>query len=207
MRIDFFFDFYSPFSYLASIRIGEVAKKHGATIVYHPVDNVVIKRNVGTSGAPNHSLPPKYRYLRIDLERWARLYNVPLTSPDHVSPASHAVVARIDRGFIIAQRNGNEQAYLRAAYDRLWGRNPDVSERTLAELAPIAGLEPDAFIAAVDSGEIRAAADREHQEAFKRGVFGVPTFIVGDQLFWGNDRIEMLDEYLGRHSGSGARAR
>ena len=205
MKIDFFFDFYSPFSYLGSLRIGEVAARHGATIVYHPVDNVVVKRNVGTGGAPNHSLPPKYHYLRIDLERWARRYNVALTSPDHVSPENHAIVVRIDRGFILAQRAGNEAAYMRVAYDRLWGASPDVSERTLAALAPLAGLEPAAFLAAVDSDEIRQAADREHQEALRRGVFGVPTFIADNQLFWGNDRLEMLDEYLAHHSSDGAR--
>jgi len=205
MKIDFFFDFYSPFSYLASLRIGEVAARHGATLVYHPVDNVVVKRNVGTGGAPNHSLPPKYRYLRIDLERWARRYNVTLTSPGHVSHETHGVVVRIDRGFILARRAGNEAVYLRTAYDLLWGASPDVSEQTLVALAPIAGLESAAFLAAVDSDEIRQAADREHQEALRRGVFGVPTFIADDQLFWGNDRLEMLDDYLAHCSSTGAR--
>jgi 2-hydroxychromene-2-carboxylate isomerase len=201
MQVDFFFDFFSPFSYLASARIGEVAKRHGAKLVYHPVDNVVIKRNVGTTGAPNHSIPPKYRYLRADLTRWARRYNVPLTTPDHVSPEKHSVFVQADRGFLVALRHGSPEAYLHTAYDRLWGANPDISEATLAALAPLAGLEPAAFIAAANSDEIRAAAEQEHQEAFRRGVFGVPTFIVDNELFWGNDRIEMLDEYLARREG------
>ncbi|MGH7907442.1 MAG: 2-hydroxychromene-2-carboxylate isomerase [Candidatus Binataceae bacterium] len=195
-KIDFYFDFFSPFSYLASFRIRELAERHRAPIIYHMVDNQVIKRGAGTTGPPNHSLPPKYRYLRIDLARWARRYGISLTSPESVAGVSHEVVGQIGRGFLVAKHRGTDTAYLRFAYDRLWGENPDVSEQTLRELAPVAGVEISEFMRAIDSAEILREADRENAGAQERGVFGVPTFIVNDQIFWGNDRIDMLDEYL-----------
>ncbi|MBF6569314.1 MAG: 2-hydroxychromene-2-carboxylate isomerase [Candidatus Binataceae bacterium] len=195
-QIHFYFDIFSPFSYLASVRLPEIAERHQATVVYHVVDNQVIKLNAGTTGRPNHSLPPKYRYLRADLARWARRYGVPLVSPDSVSHGDPEIPPRFGRGFIVAARHHQELPYLRAAFRRTWGEGFAMSETLLLELAPIAGLAADDFLKAIDSDEIRKAANREIAEASERGVFGVPTFIIDKQLFWGNDRLGMIEELL-----------
>jgi len=195
-EIDFYFDFFSPYSYLASVLIAPLAARNRANVVYHVVDNQVIKANAGTTGRPNHALPPKYRYLRADLARWARRYRVPLVSPESVAHMDPTIPPRIGRGFMVARRRDNELTYLRAAFQKIWGEGVEMNEAMLRELASHAGLSADAFIKAVDSEEIRREAEREIAEASERDVFGVPTFVVNGELFWGNDRLEMVEELL-----------
>jgi 2-hydroxychromene-2-carboxylate isomerase len=204
-QIDFYFDFFSPFSYLASLQIRELAAHHNASVAYHVVDNQVIKLSAGTTGRPNHALPPKYRYLRADLARWARRYGVPLISPESVSQMDHTIPPRIGRGFIVARRHGDGLAYLDAAYRKIWGEGLEMNEALLRDLASFAGLPAADFLKAVDSDEVRKQADREMAEASERGVFGVPSFIVDGELFWGNDRLDMLEEFL-RAASKGAGA-
>ncbi len=195
-QLHFYFDFFSPFSYLASLQVGELAARLGATVTYHVVDNQVIKLNAGTTGRPNHALPPKYRYLRADLARWARRYGVPLISPESVSHMDHTIPPRIGRGFLVAQRRGNGLAYLQAAYRKIWGEGLEMNEALLRDLAAFAGLPAGDFLKAIDSAEVRKEAEHEIAEASEHGVFGVPSFIVDGELFWGNDRLEMVDEFL-----------
>ncbi len=195
-QLHFYFDFFSPYSYLASVKVGEIAARNRAGVIYHVVDNQVIKLNAGTTGRPNHALPPKYRYLRADLARWARRYGVPLVSPESVSHMDHAIPPRIGRGFLVARRRDNELTYLRAAFQKVWGEGRPMNEAMLRELAAQAGLPADDFLKAIDSDEIRRESEREIAEASERGVFGVPSFIVGGELFWGNDRLDMGEEYL-----------
>jgi 2-hydroxychromene-2-carboxylate isomerase len=204
-QVHFYFDFFSPFSYLASLRIGDLAARHGATVVYHVVDNQVIKLNAGTTGRPNHALPPKYRYLRADLARWARRYGVPLISPESVSHMDPTIPPRIGRGFLVARRHRKELAYLSTAYRKVWGEAAEMNEALLRELAAVAGLPAADFLKAVDSDEIRKEAEREIAEASERGVFGVPSVIVNDELFWGNDRLDMVEDLL-RDASKGVRA-
>ena len=195
-QIHFYFDFFSPYSYLASTQMGPLAERTRADVVYHVVDNQVIKANAGTIGRPNHALPPKYRYLRADLARWSRRYGIPLVSPESVSQMDHTIPPRIGRGFLVAHRCQNELEYMRAAFQKIWGEGVEMNEALLRELAPQAGLAADAFIKAIDSDETIKESEREIAEASERGVFGVPTFIVNGELFWGNDRLEMLEEML-----------
>jgi 2-hydroxychromene-2-carboxylate isomerase len=195
-QLHFYFDFFSPYSYLASTQVGELAARNRAAVIYHVVDNQAIKLNAGTTGRPNHALPPKYRYLRADLARWARRYGVPLISPESVAQMDHAIPPRIGRGFLVARRRDNELRYLDAAFRKVWGEGQPMSEAMLRELAAPAGMPADDFLKAIDSDEIRKEADREIAEASERGVFGVPSFIVDGELFWGNDRLDMVEEYL-----------
>jgi 2-hydroxychromene-2-carboxylate isomerase len=195
-QVHFYFDFFSPYSYLASVQIGPLAVRNHASVVYHVVDNQVIKANAGTTGRPNHSLPPKYRYLRADLARWARRYGIPLVSPESVSHMDHTIPPRIGRGFIVAHRRDNELKYMRSAFQKIWGEGVQMNEAMLRELAGEAGLSAEVFIKAIDSDETRKEAEREIAEASERGVFGVPSFIANRELFWGNDRLDMLEEVL-----------
>jgi 2-hydroxychromene-2-carboxylate isomerase len=195
-QLHFYFDFFSPYSYLASVQVEEIAARNRARVIYHMVDNQVIKLNAGTTGRPNHALPPKYRYLRADLARWARRYGVPLVSPESVAQMDHAIPPRIGRGFLVARCRNNELKYLRAAFQKVWGEGSPMNEAMLRELAVHAGLPADDFLKAVDSNDVRKESEREIAEASERGVFGVPSFIVDSELFWGNDRLDMVEEYL-----------
>jgi 2-hydroxychromene-2-carboxylate isomerase len=128
-----------------------------------------------------------------DLQRWAKRYNVPFTMPRGLD------TTRLNRGVLWArtQSADAERRYFHAAYAAVWGRGGDPADPALLDsVAREAGLLTEGCQRGVDSEAIVQAYTRENQEAQARGVFGVPIFIVDDQMYWGNDRIEFLEEYL-----------
>jgi 2-hydroxychromene-2-carboxylate isomerase len=189
--VDFYMDFISPFAYLASFRLPELARRHGAAIVYHAIDLTAAKRAAGNTGPANREIPPKIRYLMQDLKRWAKRYGMPL-----VLPASFDATLA-NRGLPWAREKGREQAYIEKVWDAIWGKGGDPADLELLRSAvEAAGLPGDEFEAAVESDALKAAYEKENLEAQARGVFGVPIFIVDDEMFWGNDRLDFLEEHL-----------
>jgi 2-hydroxychromene-2-carboxylate isomerase len=191
--VDFYFDFMSPFGYLAAHRLPELAKAHHgrARFVCHPIDLVAARFKAGNTGPFNRDQPAKMKALLMDLERWAKRYGIPFAFPKGLDSK------RLNKGWLVAEQRGRGAAYLAAAYDAVWGRGGDPADGALhAEVAKACGLSPEELSAAIDSPEISAAYDRENEAAQARGVFGVPIFLVDDQIYWGNDRIEFLEEYL-----------
>lgn len=191
--VDFYFDFISPFAYLASTQLPKLARQHNVTFAFHPIDLFAAKRAAGNTGPSNREIPAKIKYLVADLQRWARRYDVPLGFPKGFD------TARLNRGYLWAHTQGAEAAdrYLRSAYAEVWVRSGDPADPALLRAAAAgAGLSADELVRGVDAQPIVQAYDTENQAAQARGVFGVPIFIVDEQMFWGNDRIMFLEEYL-----------
>lgn len=191
--VDFYFDFLSPYAYLASHRLPELAQRYQSTvqIVHHVIDLIAVRLAAGNTGPFNRDIPAKMKCLTADLQRWARRYGVPFALPKNLD------TARLNRGFLWAKRQGVEMRYMRAAYGAVWGRGGDPTDvNLLRAVAAEVGLPCDEFMRGLDSKEIVEEYARETSAAQARGVFGVPIFIVDDQMFWGNDRIEFLEEYL-----------
>jgi len=193
--IDFYLDFISPFAYLASFRLPELARKYGASIAYHAIDLTAAKRAAGNTGPANREIPPKIKYLMADLRRWAKRYGVPLAPPSGFDSNL------ANRGLLWAREKGREEAYVRAVYDAIWGRGGDPADlRVLRSAVEAAGLPGDEFEKAVNSGELKASYEEVNRQAQARGVFGVPIYIVDDEMFWGNDRLDFLEEYVRERS-------
>jgi 2-hydroxychromene-2-carboxylate isomerase len=191
--LDFYFDFMSPFAYLASTQLPRLVDRHGITLVLHPIDLVAARRAAGNTGPFNRDIPAKMKYLMADLQRWAQRYGVPFTMPKGLD------TARLNRGVLWARTQGQaaETRYFHAAYAAVWGRSGDPADPELLRAAAReAGLSPEECLRGADADSIRQAYDKENREAQARGVFGVPIFIVDDQMYWGNDRLEFLEEYL-----------
>ena len=189
--IRFYFDFVSPFAYLANVRLPELAGKYGAQIVYHPVDVMHAKLAAGNYGPSTRSIPTKARYIRQDRLRWAARYGVPMNDPKQPR------APRLNSGVFHAARAGMAEAYVNAAFHQVWGLGGDPDDDAL--LAVIAReLKWDAatFLAYVNSADARREYQESQREAHQRGVFGTPTMTVGDEMYWGNDRLEFLEEYL-----------
>ena len=144
--------------------------------------------------------PRKKSYYYADLLRWAELVDVELTDrardlmKTDARPALHAALA--------ARELGGAEAFGRfhhAAYRARWCDGHDLSQtEPLAALLEAAGLDADRALERAHSDEIVAMLERNTDEAIARGVFGVPTMIVGDELVWGNDRFELVRFYLQR---------
>lgn len=191
--VDFYFDFMSPFAYLAAHRVPALAAKYRGTarVDCHPIDLVAARFKAGNNGPFNRDQPAKMKALMMDLGRWAKRYGIPFAFPKGLD------TKRLNRGWLAAAARGKGEDYLRSAFDAVWGRGGDPADPALlAEVAAACGLAADDLAAAIDSPEIAAAYERENEAAQARGVFGVPIFRVDDQIYWGNDRIEFLEEYL-----------
>jgi 2-hydroxychromene-2-carboxylate isomerase len=196
--VDFYFDFVSPYAYLASSRLPKLVEHYRINLVLHPIDLFRAKQAAGNTGPSTREIPPKAKYALTDLQRWAQRYGVPLSRPKGFD------TARINRGLLWAKSRGAESRYFHAAYAAVWGRGGDPSDpELLRAVADEAGLRTGEFSRGVDAEPILRAYEQENLEAQARGVFGTPTFIIDDQMYWGNDRIDFLEEYLRGNSVGG----
>ncbi|AIT82629.1 MULTISPECIES: 2-hydroxychromene-2-carboxylate isomerase [Sphingomonadales] len=190
-KIDFYFDFISPFSYLAQLKLPEIARKAGCELEYWPIDIPEAKIAAGNYGPSNREVVPKIKVMMADLNRWARKYDAPLRFP-----ASFAC-KDWNCATLYAREQGKAGAFVAAAYNRIWGQGIDPSDREeLRACAAEAGLDAEALTAFVDSSLGQNEYRKVRSQAYQRGVFGAPLMFVDDEIFWGNDRLEFLEEYL-----------
>ena len=191
--IDFYFDFMSPFGYLAAHRLPDLSRRYHttATIRCHPIDLVAARFKAGNTGPFNRDQPAKMKALMMDLRRWAKRYGLPFNFPKSLD------TARLNRGYLVARSRGKGDAFLERAYDAVWGQGGDPAEAALLRrVAEACEIDPESIERDVDSSETIGEYEKENLEAQASGVFGVPIFLVDDQIYWGNDRIEFLEEYL-----------
>ena len=193
-RIDYFFATLSPYCYLAGNRLEAIAEKHGAEIVYKPFDIVAaFPRTGGLPPAERH--PSRNEYRAQDLPRQARKLNLPFNLkpahwPTNGAPAAYAVIAAQNAG-------GGDLGKLTHAITRaVWAEEQDIGHDDVVRAClEEAGFNPDLANSGLLQGAETYTANLE--EAVAQGVFGAPFYIVGDQKFWGQDRLEDLDLHLG----------
>ena len=208
-RLECYFDYRSPFPYLAIRPVGRLAEKFGVEVEWIPIRlpglSTYRERPMG------HTLTKRVRYIGIDVQRWARRRGVEIRTPaallrqvenpppqllgrDHPLDTERAL-----RGALIANRLGVFDAYHEATNRSLWGRGEDIAaEETLAGIVREIGQDASSFLESIESDEIEGELTRLTREADDRGVFGVPTFFVGDEMFWGQDRLDFVEEEIAR---------
>lgn len=192
--LDFYFDIYSPYAYLGFHRLRKIAREHNCEINYRPVDLKRLKKAAGNTGPANIEIPPKIRYLMTDLKRWATRYGLPFG--DIPKGKNYA---RINKGVFYAIERGDADAYIASAYATTWGRGGDADDDgELRALARTLSWDEQGFMGFLDSSEANDTYENTAREAISRGVFGVPIVIMGDDMWWGNDRMDFLEEALER---------
>jgi 2-hydroxychromene-2-carboxylate isomerase len=190
--IHFHWDLGSTNSYFALHLIKPVAARHGATVVPHPFNLGYVFRhhNYVLMDEPKAKIANRI----VDLHRWARRHRLPFRMPSRF-PIKTAPALR---GALAMRRFGKEWEYIDAIFAAYWERD-DAAVAGLDGLRPVAtglGVEPDRFLALTESAEVRQELIAETDAALARGVFGAPTFVVGDEIFWGKDRMDFIDEEL-----------
>lgn len=194
--IRFYFDFASPFAYLAQARLPRLAQRYGAAIDYRPIDVRQAKLDAGNSGPSTRSVPAKAKFIRQDRLRWAAQYGLPMQDPKAFS------APRLNRGVFRAGSQGEAEAYVRTAFHRVWGLGGDPdSDDLLQAVARDMAWDTERFLAYVASPAAMQAYAETRRDARQRGVFGVPMMILGEELFWGNDRLDFLEEALAARAG------
>ncbi len=194
-QIEFFWDSASPYTYLAATQIEQLAARHGATVRWRPF--LLGKAFEATGNRAPASIPVKGKYLFGDLQLWARHYGVPLRFPS-VFPVASLGSLRV----ACALPEADVARWAQAVMHAYWAENQDIGQpQVLAQVATDLGLDSDALLAKTQTPAVKEALKANTDEAIRRGVFGAPTFFVGEQMFWGNDRLELLDAYLGGRLG------
>jgi 2-hydroxychromene-2-carboxylate isomerase len=191
--IEFYFDFASPYAYLASHRVDAVAEKHGRRVTWRPfLLGVVFK---ATGSAPLVNLPLKGPYAKRDMERSARLNNVRLAFPPGFP---HGMLAA-SRGFYWLEGLDEPLArrFAKAVFAAYFGDGRDVSgNEAAADVAHGLGVDRAAFLAAIQNPEVKERLKVETESAMAKGIFGAPFVIVDGEPFWGSDRLDQVDRWL-----------
>ena len=193
--IDYYLMMISPWAYLGGPRLALIARGHGAEIRVKPFDAAVVFPETG--GVPlAKRAPARLAYRLAELRRWRDRLGVPLTLEPAHFPVPHATAARM----VIAAgetAGGKPFALAQAILTAVWAEERDIADAgTLTKIAKATGHDADALLAAAEapaSGEAYAALSRE---AVERGVFGSPSYVYRDEVFWGQDRLDFLDRAL-----------
>lgn len=198
-RFEFFFDYGSPYSYLADSRLPALAERTGAEIRYRPMLLGGVFKATGNQSPALEPCEAKRSYGALELQRWVAHLGVPF----RVNPHFPINTLLLMRTAVAAQRAGVFEPFHRAVYPAFWaeGENlgePDVVVREVEK----AGLDARALLEAAGDPEVKAELRTTTEEAVARGAFGAPTFFVGDQMYFGNDRLDFVERALTEGSGS-----
>lgn len=194
-HIDTYLSVVSPWSFLGWDRMHEIAGRHRASVAYYPIDLAVVFPATGGLPLPKRA-PERRAYRLAELRRWkaylgADGFNV---EPKHfpTDPRRATLLA------IAARESGADVAGLcRAVLSAVWCEERDIADpETLIAIAAAQGLDAEALMAAAETPEIARRLDADSQAAIARGVFGVPTYVVDDAMFWGQDRLDFVDRLL-----------
>jgi 2-hydroxychromene-2-carboxylate isomerase len=189
--LEFLFDFGSPASYLAYKRLPALAARTGAKIVYAPMLLGAVFK--ATGNASPAAIPAKGRWTGADFRRWAKRHNTEFNFNPHF-PINTLQLMRGATGLIEDTRF---MTYCDMVFDAMW-RDPknlgDPAE--LARVVRRAGVEPDDFQALIERDEVKDRLKATTEAAVARGVFGAPSFFVGEEMFFGQDRMDFVEEAL-----------
>ena len=195
--LEFWFEFASTYSYLSAMRIDDAAKKKGVEVRWRPFLLGPIFAGQGWQTSPFNIYPDKGRNMWRDMERRAAAYGLAFVQPDpfpqHSLLAARLTVAGLEEGW--------GEAFARGVYEAEFAHGLNISRETVLEgILFKAGADPDAAFARAGSDETKAKLKAQTEEAISRHIFGAPTFMVGEELFWGDDRMDQaFDWAVGRH--------
>lgn len=187
--VDFYFDFSSSYSYVALPEIERLAHEHEVSIDWKPILLGVIFQSLGH--APADPRTPKGRYIKRDVERAAALAGLVYRWP-RPFPFNSLLAARVF--WCLAERGHNEAVeWARSVFDASFGEGRDASSaEVLADVATSLGHDAGALLEGAAAAPVKQKLREVTDEAMERGVFGAPTFFVGDEMFWGSDRVRAI---------------
>ncbi len=203
--IEFFFDISSPWTYLAFHNIQPLAKALNAPVQWRPilVGGIFNSVNPSVYAMRENPVPAKWAYMKKDLQDWAREAGLKIVMPPKVFPVNSVKAMRaciwLDQQTPAGQPPSSSLMlpFARAAFEAYWAREEDISQDdVLADLCERCGIEVKAFFAAIGEQAIKDQLKANTEEVIRRGGFGSPTMFIGDDMFFGNDRLPLLRSAL-----------
>jgi 2-hydroxychromene-2-carboxylate isomerase len=191
--VEFFYDFTSPTAYLAWARLPAILERTGAALVYRPMFLGGVMQLTGNR--PPGTVESKGRWMLADLERWAKRCDVPFAFNPHF-PMMTLMVQRAAQEWVTRP---DFERYVAAVFRAAWRDGRNVADKaSLAEIVTAAGFSSEEFFAAAENPANKEKLKATTDEAVARGVFGAPTFFVGDEMHFGQDRLDFVEEALSR---------
>jgi 2-hydroxychromene-2-carboxylate isomerase len=184
--IDFWFTMGSTYSYLTVMRLPEIEEAAGVAFRWRPFHLLTILQEM--KHVPFADKPAKIAYMWRDIERRAEMYGIPLSVPAPY-PAKQSVIA--NRVAILGLQEGWGVAFIRVAYGRWLQLGQETgSEPNLSESLKDVDQDPERVLALAGGADVAEALEAETSRARELGIFGSPTFAIGRELFWGDDRLD-----------------
>jgi 2-hydroxychromene-2-carboxylate isomerase len=192
--IELFFDVGSSYSYLAATQMEKVTARSGVPVRWRPFLLGAVFKATGND-LPIR-VPTKARWMIHDMTLWAHHYGIPFRVPSRF-PLNTLRTQRALAGVERSAQAAVLPAFALALYRAYWADDQDVTtDAVIGAAATSAGLDAATVLAAIDAQETKDLLRATTDEAVKRGAFGAPAMFVGDALFWGNDRLPLLEQYL-----------
>jgi 2-hydroxychromene-2-carboxylate isomerase len=190
--IEFWFDFASTYSYPAAMRIEKVAGRYGRSVEWRPFLLGPIFKQQGWPDSPFNIYPVKGRYMWRDLERLCAVLQIPFRKPSEF-PRRSLLATRIA---CAGEENEWVSEFVRRVYAANFAEDLEIGEASVL-LDCLSGIvkDPAAVLTASRGQDVKARVRRNTERAIALGIFGAPTFVVGEELFWGNDRLEAALEW------------
>lgn len=192
--IDYYFSLHSPWTYLGHATFLDIVGRHGCRIVYRPVPLRAVFDETGGLPLPKRH-PVRQRYRLMDLQRWRERRNLPLVLQPKHFPFDPSLADR----FLIAivQAGGDPDRFMAEIMAGVWARNDDMTRpEAVADVALATRFDAQALAAAAESEAVRQHYESTIAAAIEAGVFGAPSYVLDGEVFWGQDRLELLDSAL-----------
>jgi 2-hydroxychromene-2-carboxylate isomerase len=193
--LPFYFDYACPWAYLGSCRVESYFRDLGVEIDFRPVSLLGLYEPPpdGSSGRPQLG-PRKQANYANDMRHWAEMIGADIAAKQ---PEKRPDSRLLLQASLVAKDAGRFREFHYPAYRVRWAHARDISDPVVVrELLERAGLDGESALAKAGSDELRQRLEADTRAAVERGVFGVPTLFVGDEMFWGNDRFELVRYYV-----------
>ena len=194
LTIEYYLSVVSPWSYLGHRRFCDIARENSADILYLPIDSSILFAKTGGLALKDRS-PQRKRYRMQELRRWRNRLELELNLEPQYFPTDSNLASRVIIGAIEAGHDVAELVY--QLMRTVWVREEDVSETSVVIGAiERSGGSVDDLLAAANHSNVQDIIFENSEQAVSKGVFGVPSYVVGEEVFWGQDRLEFLDLFL-----------
>ena len=193
-QIDYYFSAASPWAYIGHAAFEELARNHGCKVVYKPVFLGELFAETGGLPLPKRH-PARQRYRMMELQRWREKRGLNF----HLKPQHWPFDSKLADGVVIAASEAglNPEPFMRAIFKGVWEGQLNLADpATVADLASKAGLPGEKLVGRAASPEIAAVYEQNRQDAIAADVFGSPGYVLDGEVFWGQDRLELLGDAL-----------
>lgn len=192
--LHYYFALISPFSYLGHDELQGIVDRDDVQVEFHPIKIGAVFG--ATGGVPPAKRSPQRQALRFaELRRWSARKELPLNLVPKHFPVDESMAARCVLALV--QQGQSPWDFIGRAHRAVWAEDRDLSDvETVKALLSEAGLDADTILALAETDAIEAVYDQDTAAAIEAGVFGAPTYVVGEELFWGQDRLEWVEAVL-----------